>query len=125
MPTGEGQKADCVRSYGMKLSWDINDPQMPQVCDTRPERTRAADYRRVVFKSLQRLWTEDARANKQMRVLKCKWTLQREELGLEVYLHPALSLSLSENTESSGNLQSGSKFPVLWRGTPRPLLSFN
>uniref|UniRef100_A0A452QW35 Glial cells missing transcription factor 2 n=1 Tax=Ursus americanus TaxID=9643 RepID=A0A452QW35_URSAM len=25
-----GQKADCVCSYGMKLSWDINDPQMPQ-----------------------------------------------------------------------------------------------
>ncbi|KAF6108882.1 glial cells missing transcription factor 2 [Phyllostomus discolor] len=30
MPTGERQKADCVCSYGMKLSWDINDPQMPQ-----------------------------------------------------------------------------------------------
>ncbi|XP_004403777.1 PREDICTED: chorion-specific transcription factor GCMb [Odobenus rosmarus divergens] len=25
-----GQKADRVCSYGMKLSWDINDPQMPQ-----------------------------------------------------------------------------------------------
>ncbi|XP_077626093.1 chorion-specific transcription factor GCMb [Crocuta crocuta] len=25
-----GQKEDCVCSYGMKLSWDINDPQMPQ-----------------------------------------------------------------------------------------------
>ncbi|XP_004753811.1 chorion-specific transcription factor GCMb [Mustela putorius furo] len=25
-----GQKADCVCPYGMKLSWDINDPQMPQ-----------------------------------------------------------------------------------------------
>ncbi|XP_006769794.1 PREDICTED: chorion-specific transcription factor GCMb [Myotis davidii] len=30
MPREAGQKADCVRSYGMKLSWDINDPQMPQ-----------------------------------------------------------------------------------------------
>ncbi|KAL6070774.1 hypothetical protein STEG23_029320 [Scotinomys teguina] len=24
------QDADCMLSYGMKLSWDINDPQMPQ-----------------------------------------------------------------------------------------------
>lgn len=30
-----GQKADCVCPYGMKLSWDINDPQMPQVRETR------------------------------------------------------------------------------------------
>lgn len=26
-----GQTADCAWSSGMKLSWDINDPQMPQV----------------------------------------------------------------------------------------------
>ncbi|KAI4530800.1 hypothetical protein MG293_018658 [Ovis ammon polii] len=30
MPAAEGQLADCAWSYGMKLSWDINDPQMPQ-----------------------------------------------------------------------------------------------
>ncbi|XP_010944026.1 LOW QUALITY PROTEIN: chorion-specific transcription factor GCMb [Camelus ferus] len=30
MPAEAGQKADCACSYGMKLSWDINDPQMPQ-----------------------------------------------------------------------------------------------
>lgn len=29
-----GQKEDAVCSYGMKLSWDINDPQMPQVRET-------------------------------------------------------------------------------------------
>ncbi|KAF5925049.1 hypothetical protein HPG69_008725 [Diceros bicornis minor] len=30
MPAEAGHKADCACSYGMKLSWDINDPQMPQ-----------------------------------------------------------------------------------------------
>nr|XP_023480222.1 chorion-specific transcription factor GCMb [Equus caballus] len=30
MPAEAGRRADCVCSYGMKLSWDINDPQMPQ-----------------------------------------------------------------------------------------------
>ena len=35
MPAAEGQLADCAWSYGMKLSWDINDPQMPQVRETR------------------------------------------------------------------------------------------
>ncbi|KAF6344601.1 glial cells missing transcription factor 2 [Rhinolophus ferrumequinum] len=30
MPAEAGRAADCARSYGMKLSWDINDPQMPQ-----------------------------------------------------------------------------------------------
>ncbi|XP_040105186.1 chorion-specific transcription factor GCMb [Oryx dammah] len=30
MPAAEAQLADCAWSYGMKLSWDINDPQMPQ-----------------------------------------------------------------------------------------------
>lgn len=35
MPAPEAQLADCAWSYGMKLSWDINDPQMPQVRETR------------------------------------------------------------------------------------------
>lgn len=35
MPAAEAQLADCAWSYGMKLSWDINDPQMPQVRETR------------------------------------------------------------------------------------------
>ena len=26
-----GRKADCACSYGMELTWDVNDPQMPQV----------------------------------------------------------------------------------------------
>uniref|UniRef100_A0A4X1SG37 GCM domain-containing protein n=1 Tax=Sus scrofa TaxID=9823 RepID=A0A4X1SG37_PIG len=30
MPAEAGQKADWPCSYGMQLSWDINDPQMPQ-----------------------------------------------------------------------------------------------
>ncbi|XP_066121024.1 chorion-specific transcription factor GCMb [Saccopteryx bilineata] len=30
MPREAGQKADCVLFSGMKLTWDINDPQMPQ-----------------------------------------------------------------------------------------------
>ncbi|XP_055451073.1 chorion-specific transcription factor GCMb [Psammomys obesus] len=30
MPADRGQAADPVLSYGMKLKWDINDPQMPQ-----------------------------------------------------------------------------------------------
>uniref|UniRef100_A0A8C3XC56 Glial cells missing transcription factor 2 n=1 Tax=Catagonus wagneri TaxID=51154 RepID=A0A8C3XC56_9CETA len=30
MPAETGQEADWPCSYGMKLSWDINDPQMPQ-----------------------------------------------------------------------------------------------
>ena len=34
MPAAEAQLADCAWSYGMKLSWDINDPQMPQVRET-------------------------------------------------------------------------------------------
>lgn len=34
MPAEAGRRADCVCSYGMKLSWDINDPQMPQVRET-------------------------------------------------------------------------------------------
>lgn len=37
-----GQKADCVCSYGMKLSWDINDPQMPQVRETGCARAHVA-----------------------------------------------------------------------------------
>ena len=35
MPAAEAQLPDCAWSYGMKLSWDINDPQMPQVRETR------------------------------------------------------------------------------------------
>ncbi|XP_011371547.1 chorion-specific transcription factor GCMb [Pteropus vampyrus] len=30
MPMEAQQRVNCVHSYGMKLSWDINDPQMPQ-----------------------------------------------------------------------------------------------
>ncbi|XP_053457540.1 chorion-specific transcription factor GCMb [Nycticebus coucang] len=29
MPADTAQPADSVRSYGMQLSWDVNDPQMP------------------------------------------------------------------------------------------------
>ena len=39
MPAEAGQKADWPRSYGMQLSWDINDPQMPQVREI-PQRAR-------------------------------------------------------------------------------------
>lgn len=39
MPAEAGQKADWPCSYGMQLSWDINDPQMPQVRET-PQRAR-------------------------------------------------------------------------------------
>ncbi|XP_076999595.1 chorion-specific transcription factor GCMb [Tamandua tetradactyla] len=30
MPADDERKADCVCPYGMKLTWDINDPHMPQ-----------------------------------------------------------------------------------------------
>jgi len=34
MPADSMQDPDPVLSYGMKLTWDINDPQMPQVRKT-------------------------------------------------------------------------------------------
>lgn len=51
MPAEAGQKADCACSYGMKLSWDINDPQMPQVRET-PRAALSIQKGRMAFKSL-------------------------------------------------------------------------
>lgn len=85
MPTEAGPKADRVRSHGMKLSWDINDPQMPQVCDAQRERTGSAVRPKeggfqVLAETVDRADT-NTHAKKHMRVLKCRWTLQRAELG--------------------------------------------
>ncbi|KAF7464200.1 Hypothetical predicted protein [Marmota monax] len=42
MPAEVAQDTDRACAYGMKLNWDINDPQMPQVNETECVRARVA-----------------------------------------------------------------------------------
>lgn len=88
MPAAAGQKADGVRSHGMRLSWDINDPQMPQVRDSR----RGAAHPRggMALKSLQRLCTDLSQAHTHpavLRTLGCRETAKCP-VGLETSVFP-------------------------------------
>lgn len=116
MPAAEGQLADCAWSYGMKLSWDINDPQMPQVRETRcarrsPSKEEGCLGRACGQAALLPLLPPKSTS---LRARQCAGTLQMAELGLEMCLLPPVSSNPFENTESSGNRQLGSTFQVVW-----------
>lgn len=133
MPAAEAQLADCAWSYGMKLSWDINDPQMPQVRETRCARGFLSKEEGCLGRdcgqaALPPLTPKGKKSNTSLRALQCSGTPPMAELGLEMCLLPPVSSDSFENDRKqrelsirlhvSGRLAGGSL-------TPRPSLSFN
>lgn len=106
MPAAEGQLADCAWSYGMKLSWDINDPQMPQVRETRcasrsPSKEegclgRACGQAALPPASLQK--------NTSLRARQCAGTPQMAELGLEIVFSHLFPRTLLKTPKAAGTV---------------------
>lgn len=114
MPAEAGHTADCARSYGMKLSWDINDPQMPQVREASLDNVawfiRRRDGIQVLAETVDRPHPQPTNTR----------THAHGQLGLEICLPQALSLRLSKNIPKV----AGSTFPVFWREQDSSSLTF-
>lgn len=125
MPAEAGQQADGACSHGMKLSWDINDPQMPRVRET-PARAALSIQRGGM--SLQRLWTDLTSTPKHtpLRVLQCTGTPQMAELGSEMCLLPSLTSRLLENTpKATETVNQAPSSRSFWREPDTPSFTFS
>ena len=96
MPAAEAQLADCAWSYGVKLSWDINDPQMPQVRETRcargfPSKEEGCLGRDCGPAPCHPPAPKEKKKKTSLRALQCSGTPPMAELGLEICLLPPVS----------------------------------